>query len=521
MLAINNNIQFSSTPDPYWILSSPGKNYPSLERDLSVDVAIIGGGLVGITAAYLLSQEGLKTTVLEAGNILQGTTGHTTAKITSQHNLIYARLIKEYGQELAWQYANANQQAIDTIHTICKDNNIQCDFQWRPAYVYTQDEKYIKQLEDEAEAAANLGIKASCSQESPLPFKVKAALRFEDQAQFHPLKYLRVLAEMATNNDCTIFENTAIVDIEKTPPYVVVSRNGKKIKANHVIIATHYPFFDGGGLYFTKMFQERSYVTAVRIEEPFPEGMFINAEEPTRSLRSQPDEEGELVLIGGEHHKTGHDTNTNDHYDNLITFANDNFPVKEIAYRWSTQDCMTMDGLPYAGNLTTRSPHLYLATGFGKWGMTNGTASAMILKDLIVEGDSPWAQIYNPARSITINAAKRLFKENLDVGINYFGGKIQPMVDNAEIPRGSARVIEVDGNKLGAFRDDEGNLHIVDTTCTHLGCELQWNIAERTWDCPCHGSRFSFEGKIIEGPAIKYLHHEHEGDNQVEAKIFS
>lgn len=517
---MNNNNMFPDDTTPYWIESSPGEKYPLLDRDVKVDTAIIGGGLVGITAAYLLSRQGIKTAVIEADRILNGTTGHTTAKITSQHSLIYARLKTQFNNDLARQYAEANQSAIDTIASIIKENSIDCDFERRPAYVYTQSEKYIKDIEDEADAASSLGISASYEQEVPLPFQVKAALRFDDQAQFHPLKYLHVLARKLTEKDGSIFENTAAVDIEKNHGYTVLTRNGKKIEADKVIIASHYPFFDGGGLYFSRIHQEKSYVTAVRIEEEFPEGMFISAEDPTRSLRSQKDGEGVLVLVGGEHHKSGQDCKTNSHYENLLNFAKETFKVKDVVYRWSTQDCMTIDGLPYTGNLTPRSPHLYVATGFGKWGMTNGTASAMILKDLIINGDSPWAEVYNPNRGTTMDGLKTFVIQNLDVAKNWFAGKLQPMLENTEIETGSVKLIEVDGKKIGAYRDDQGTLHMVDTTCTHLGCELQWNAAERTWDCPCHGSRFSYDGNIVEGPAINCLHHEQQEPNQIETKIF-
>lgn len=518
---INQESLFRDAPYPYWIATSPQAEYPQLDHDISVDVAIVGGGIVGVTAAYLLTEQGCRVAVIDADRILHGTTGHTTAKITSQHGLIYANIRNQYGEDLARQYAEANETAVHMIANMTEEKNIDCDFSWRPAYVFTHDDQYIQQIEDEASVATDLGIKAEVVDEIPLPFEVKAALRFDNQAQFHPLKYLSALVRETTDRGGLIFEKTPVVNLEGNGSNTVITRDGKKVKADKVIIATHFPFFDGGGLYFTRIYQEKSYIVAAEIEEAFPEGTFITAEDPGRSLRSQNDGNRELVLFAGEHHKTGHGVNTNVHYQNLTDYANQNFTVKQVAYRWSTQDCTTIDKIPYTGHLTARSPHIYVATGFGKWGMSNGTASAMILKDLIVHGDNPWAQVYNPSRSHSLSAIKSFIIQNADVAKSFIQGKMEPMKDHEEIPVGEARIVEIEGQKAGVFRDEADVLHLVDITCTHLGCELEWNDAERTWDCPCHGSRFSVDGDVVEGPAVNCLHHKEAERNQVEARIFS
>lgn len=514
----NDHLEFKDSPNSYWIKSAEETNYPKLEEDIQVDVAIVGGGIVGITSAYLLMKEGLRVAVVDANRILRGTTGHSTAKITSQHALIYAKIKKEMSQELAQQYAEANEKAIHLIAGIAEENHIDCDFAWRSAYVYTQTQQMLKALEDEARVVSDLGIKASLLDECPLPFKVKAALRFESQAQFHPLKYLQALAREITEKGSHIFENTAAVDILGDPP-AILTHNGKKVRADKIIIASHYPFFDGGALYFSRIYAEKSYILAIRSKEKFPEGMYISAEDPARSLRSQSDQDGELVLVAGEHHKTGDGQDLNAHYQNLINFARETFSVQELVYRWSTQDCMTIDGVPYVGHLTPRSPHLFVATGFGKWGISNGTASAMILKDLIVKGDNPWAAVYNPSR-FNLVALKSFAVQNADVAKEYISGKTVKLPDHLDIPTGEAQNIELEGQRLGAFRDDEGELHLVDITCTHLGCELKWNEAERTWDCPCHGSRFTIDGNVVEGPAFNHLHEPGQCQNHVEARVF-
>lgn len=514
----NGRSEFMDSPNSYWIATAAKADYPALEENTEVDVAIVGGGIVGITTAYLLKKAGNKVAVIEADRILYGTTGHTTAKITSQHSLIYGKMKKEMGEELARQYAEANESAIHMVASLVKENNIDCDFTWQPAYIYTQSPKYIRAIEEETRAAAGLGIKAEYLDQVPLPFKVEAALRFDDQAQFHPLKFLQFLAQQIPGEGSHIFESSPAVDIEKDPA-LVVTRSGNKVKAEKVIIATHYPFFDGGGLYFSRIYTERSYIMAVRIKEQFPQGMYINAEQPSRSLRSLSDPQGDLVLVVGEKHKTGDGENLQQHYQNLLDFAHSVFNVSEVKYRWSTQDCMTVDGVPYVGNLTSRNPNFYVATGFGKWGMSNGIASAMILSDLIVKGDNPWSPVYNPSR-FNLTAVKTFVVQNIDVAKELVAGKWEKVPDEVEVAVGEARVIEKAGQRCGVFRDEEDRLHYVDTTCTHLGCELKWNDAERTWDCPCHGSRFNYTGDTIEGPAFNHLCYQVECQNQVEAKIF-
>jgi len=364
-----------------------------------------------------------------------------------------------------------------------------------------------------------MGIEANYIEEIPLPFKIWAAMRFDGQAQFHPLKYLTTLAQFVTGHGGHIFEQTVAVNLEDKP-VAVVTKHGPRIKADKIIIASHYPFFDGGGLFITRLYADKSYVVAIKAEEKFPEGTFITAETPVRSLRAQQDGDGELILVGGDHHKTGDETDTNTHYQNLIKYARDNFAVTDISYRWSTQDCMTLDGVPYVGHLTPRSPDIYVATGFNKWGMTNATASAMILTDLITRGDSPWAPVFNPSR-FNLASIKPLLVQNADVAKELVSGKIARLPEDVEVKPGEAQMVEVEGQKMGVFWDDEGELHWVDTTCTHLGCELKWNQAERTWDCPCHGSRFNYDGDVVEGPAFNQLNCQHNDRNQVEARIFS
>lgn len=502
---IGEQKNFKKPPRSYWMDSTPQPEYPVLNEDIKVDIAIIGGGFVGISTAYMLCKHGLKVAILEADHILQGTTGHTTAKVTSQHGLIYNKIKSQMSEEFAKQYADANESAIHMIETTARENNIECDYVLQSAYDYTLEDGYVDKISDEVKAASALGIKATYLEEIPLPFPVKAAVRFDNQAQFHPRKFLLPLAEKITGNGSQIFEQSRIVNIEEDGSYILITKEGKRVTAEKVIIASHYPCYNKHGLYFTRIYSERSYIVAIKAKESYPGGMYINAEEPGRSLRNQMSDHGELILVGGDHHKTGQGEDTVKHYEALVDFANETFTVEDIPYRWSTQDCMTLDDLPYVGHFTSDTPNMYVATGFGKWGMTNSMASAMILSDLIIKGESPWQDVYSPSRKTVIASAKNFVVESLNVAEQLLNGKLNPLPKDVDIKPGEGKVIKANGQRTGAYRDEKGIMHLVNTTCTHMGCELNWNSAERSWDCPCHGSRFSYDGEVIEGPAVTPL----------------
>jgi Rieske Fe-S protein len=258
-------------------------------------------------------------------------------------------------------------------------------------------------------------------------------------------------------------------------------------------------------MYFARLHVERSYLIAIRAREEYPGGMYIGYEEPIHSLRGQRSDQGMLTLVGGAAHKSGQAEDTRQNYRALIDFAREHFTVEDIPFHWSAQDCMTLDGLPYAGRFTSDTPNLYVATGFGKWGMTNATASAMLIKDLITRGRSEWEEVYSPSRFDLTASIKNMVVENANVAVNLVKGKIEPLPEDIDLVPGEGKVIDHDGRRAGVYKDEEGHLHIVDTTCTHMGCELNWNSAEKSWDCPCHGSRFTVDGAVIEGPAVRPL----------------
>lgn len=505
-MSFDINKYINKKPKSYWIASTPDTDYPKLNKDLKIDVAIIGGGIAGISCAYFLKKEGINVAVFEADHIIHGTTGHTTAKITSQHYLIYDKIKSQISLEMAKQYAESNEVAIKAIEKTINERNIDCDFTKESSYIYTQENKYVKDISNEVSTASDAGIKAVYLDEIPLPLKAKAAVRFDDQAQFHPRKYLLALAKEIPDNDNFIFEQSRIIDIEENQgKYILTSENGFKVISDRVIIASHYPCYNKAGLYFSRIYADRSYVVAIKSLNRYPGGMYISAEDPGRSLRAQDTESGELIFVGGDHHKTGQGEDTLNHYKALMEFSDEIFGIEDIPYMWSTQDCMTNDGIPYIGHFSSDNPNLYIATGFNKWGMTGSTVAAMVIKDMIVKGESPWQDVYNPLRKTIKASAKSFIAQNLDVAGELIKGKIIPASKKVDVKTNEGKIVNIDGKRCGAYRDENGKLFVVDTTCTHLGCELNFNSAEKTWDCPCHGSRFSYDGKIVEGPAIKKL----------------
>lgn len=497
---IENLIQ--TLPSSYWIESISQKDYPTLQKDIKVDIAIIGGGIAGISTAYMLSQHGINVAVFEARKILQSTSGYTTAKITSQHGLIYHKIKNQLSEELAEQYATANETAIHMIKKISKENQIECNYTSQSAYIYTLQDKYIEKIQEETKTAEALGIKASYLETIPLDIPSKAAIRFDDQAQFHPRKFLIPLAENIIKNGGQIYEHSRITNLEEKDSFTLITNQNKKIKADKIIIASHYPCLNKSGFYFSRIYSERSYVIAIKAKQQYPGGMYITAENPGRSLRNQKTKNGDLILIGGEHHKTGQGEETTLHYEKLIDFANKLYTVEDIPYHWSTEDCMTLDDLPYVGQLTSKTPNLYVTTGYGKWGMTNSIASAILLKNLILDGRSPWEDVYSPTRKISASSVGTFITQNTNVAKNFVEGKLVSKPKEIQLNFDEGKVIDWEGQNIGVYKDKEGKIHIVDSTCTHLGCELKWNSAERTWDCPCHGSRFTYDGEVIKGPAV-------------------
>ncbi|WP_379967823.1 FAD-dependent oxidoreductase [Ectobacillus sp. sgz5001026] len=499
---MNHNEQTNS----FWRASSQQSSFQKLSSDIKVDVAIVGGGISGITTAYLLAKEGLCVALLEADKIINGTTGHTTAKISAQHNVIYHELLEHIGEDKAKLYYNANHDALQFIKNMIDEYNIHCDFSQEHSYLYSTTEQSAKLLEQEYKAYERLSISGELSETLPVSIPVTLALIMKNQAQFHPVHYLQHLVDLFTKAGGSIYEHTVAIDVHEGIHPRVITKDGPIVTCDYVISCSHFPFYDGKGLYFTRMYAERSYVLAVKTKQPFPGGMYLSVDEPVRSLRYTMDNGEKLVLVGGESHKTGQGIDTVLHYEALQSFADEVLGVETIEYRWSAQDLLTLDKLPYIGNITSEHPNILVATGYKKWGMTTGTAAALLIRDIIMERSNPYRNLFTPSRFLADPSIKHFLTQNGDVAKHLIEGKLEfPLRTPEELINEEGSVVRVNGKRAGAYKDCNGVLHLVDTTCTHLGCEVEWNDGESTWDCPCHGSRFSFNGDVLEGPAKKPL----------------
>lgn len=472
-----------------WSESCKFRKRDALNKDIKTDVLVIGAGIAGVLTAYMLKQKGREVVVIDAAEIASGNTKNTTAKITSQHDLIYSKLIAEFGEEKARQYANANELAIKKYKEIIEDKRIECDFEEKPAYVYSLNE--IDVLKEEVEAAKNLGIDAEFVDEANLPFKINGALKFNNQAQFNPLKFLKGIS-----NELIIYENTRALEIKEN----LVVTSGGNITANNIVVATHYPIMNAPGYYFMKMHQERSYVLALENTSEI-DGMYIDLNKEGYSFRTY----NNLLLLGGISHRTG-ENEEGGSYDELRKVAKKLYPKAKEKYYWSAQDCMTIDGIPYIGRYSSETPNIYVATGFNKWGMTSSMVSAMIISDMILEKENDFSEIFSPRRfdlSLSIN---NIANDLIETAKNFIAQKVSiPSSEIEHIKNGHGGIIEYNGEKVGIYKNKEGKEFFVSTKCTHLGCQLSWNADELTWDCPCHGSRFDYKGRLIGSPATKDL----------------
>jgi len=429
---------------------------PALDRDIGVDVAVVGAGIVGLTTALLLEREGLNVAVLEMRHVGAGASGYNTAKLSSLHGLSYRQLASSIGRDKARAYGEANEAGIARVFELAAELGIECDVRRKPNYTYAEDAADLDKVREEAEVAAELGLPASYVEELDLPYAVAGAVRFDDQAEFHPVRYLDGLAAALSG---PVYERTTATGIGSGR---VNTARGPRVAAEHVVVATHLSFLDRG-LYFARCHPERSYVVAGRTEDP-PAGMYLSTESPAHSIRAH----GSWLLVGGESHKTGQ-ADAAARYERLAAWARERFGL-EPELRWATQDQMPVDGVPYVGRHDPVSSNLWVATGFKKWGLAMGTAAAELLAARIAGREHRWTELFDPNRIRAWAGATTFAKENANVAYHFAADRV---------------------SKRGAPR------------CTHLGCLLDWNDAERTWDCPCHGSRFAESGEVIEGPAVR------------------
>ena len=495
-----------------WLNEKAIEDFHKLEKDLETQVCIIGAGIFGISTAYYLTQKGYNVTILERDKIANRVTGHTTAKITSQHGLIYHYLLKQYGKEFARKYYLVNQKSIKEIEKIITQNQIVCDFERKNSCVYTTNKSESDKINEELHALKELDIEASKIEEAPLPFEIVSAIEFKNQAQFNPIKYIDGLVEQITDAKGKIFENTTCYDIKRDGDSYICYTEGNMVKAKYVVLASHYPFINFPGVYFAKMYQSSSYVIGIDTKSELFDGMYINIQSPIYSFRTAKDGDKEILLLGGGDHKTGENICYKDSYGLLEEKAKQWYPDCEIKYRWSTRDCITLDKIPYIGEFSNTLPNMYVGTGFNKWGMTSSNVAARIVTDKIIGKENEYSEVFEATRLNPIvnkdevkNMVSQTVKSLVVERIEEPEKVINDKTSLDDLKQETGQIIEWNGEKVGVYKDIEGKMFAVKPVCTHLGCILNWNGADKTWDCPCHGSRFDYTGKNLYNPALKDL----------------
>lgn len=480
--------------------------FNKINSNYQCDVCIIGGGISGISTGYYLSKEGLKVMVVEKNTIGSKTTGKTTAKITYQHNLIYNYLIESYGYNFAKAYLNANKEAILNIKNIIDLENIDCDFEYTDNIIYTCKQENLVKIHKEVKALQELSENAEFVTNTDLPFEIVGGVKIKNQAQFNPIKYIYGLSSVIIKNGGKIFTDSIAVGITKLKDGYETVVNDYKIKSKYVVLASHYPFKNFPGFHFLKMYQSTSYVLAIDPHEKVDDRMYINIEKPVYSLKTALINKKRILLVGGGDHKTGYSLDRKKTYGYLEEFIKKYYPKAEVLYKWSTRDCITLDKIPYIGKYSTMYPNVFIETGYNKWGMTSSNVAANIVKDMIIGKENKYSFVFNSLRLKPIKNRKEFNNMFKQVFKSYIVNRIKiPEEDISKIKKNNGAIIKVKGNVVGIYKDNNGVVYAVKPTCTHLGCLLTWNNIDKTWDCPCHGSRFNYDGKNLYDPAFKDL----------------
>lgn len=491
-----------------WIDSVKDLNkFSKLSDNIEADICIVGAGILGVTCAYYLTNLGYNIVILEKNKVGQNTTGHTTAKITSQHDLFYNYLINSYGKAFAKDYLTANEEAINNIKSIIDKENISCDFEFQNSYVYTTNKPDVINIKNEVNAVNSLGFNCEFVTKVGLPFEIQGAICFKNQAQFNPMKYLYGLCNCIVSKNGKIYTDTTVTDLKKDDDnnYIVFT-NANTVKAKYVIIASHYPFINFPGFYFSKLYQSTSYVIAVDPKKTLFNGMYISFDNPTFSYRTASYNGKRILLMSGPSHKTGKPDSSQNYYQLLEDEARKFYPNCEVLYNWSTEDCESLDRIPYIGPYSTFLPNVFVGTAFKKWGMTSSNVAANIIVDMICNKQNKYQYLFDSTRLKPIKNRTQFKNFAIDSSKSLVFNKFKDSeiaIDNITINSGG--IIDVNNTKVGIYKNSNGNIYAVKPICTHLGCLLSWNDLDKTWDCPCHGSKFDYKGKNIYGPAIKDL----------------
>lgn len=500
---VNNN--------SFWLNSFEINHFNKLDKNIECDVCIVGGGLTGITTAYYLSKNGYNVVLIEKHNLMSKTSGHTTAKITSQHGLFYKYLIQSQNKNFASKYLQANEEAIQNIKNIINNEDISCDLEEKNAYVFTSNSNNVQKIKDEVDAVNSLNI-IKCNfvnkLNTNLNLDIKGAIEFENQAQFNPIKYTDGLIKNIVLNGGMIFENTSFENFEKNNNYFNISTNTNyNIISKYLVLATRYPIINFPGYYFLKMYQETSYAIAVKPTKKFKiDGMFINDENPKLSIKTAKYNNQDILLFGGYNNKTGENIDLTKKYEELEMQATKICGECETLYKWNTEDTISLDKMPYIGDFSNFTENIFIATGFDKWGMTTSNIAANIIYGKINNSKNDYEEIFKATRLSPIknnNELKNMISQSIKSLVIDKLKDSKYIID--DIKNDEGKIVMFGDKKVGIYKDKKGNVYAVNPTCAHLGCELTWNNLNKTWDCPCHGSRYEFTGKVIYSPSIKNL----------------
>ncbi len=503
----------SEANQPLWYDTAVIKRFPQLERDLEVDVCIVGGGMTGLTAAYILKKAGKTVALVEMNRVGHGETGHTSAHLTEMLDIDFTTLISDFGEDGARLVLGSVRDSIDTIEKNISDLGVDCGFQRVTGWQFTEKRAQIDDIEREADAAAKLGSQVELANEMPWDRKVARALKFENQAQFQPLQYLAALAKTIDGDGSHIFENTRMMKVDEGEPCLVTTDRGS-IKARDVIIASNVPVTNKFFLQ-TKIASYRTYCIAIREKDPRDlKALYWDLDDPYHYVRSAEFNGVPHIIIGGADHKTGQEEHTLLHYRKLEDWAHERFNVDQVTHRWSGQVVEPVDGLPFIGR-NSLSDHTYVATGYSGTGLTFGTVAAMLMTDLILGNENPWAEIYQATRVKPFASVKDYLKENIDYPTHLISDRLSPAQesDTHSLKENQGAIVRIGGKKVAAYRDPHGELHVMSPVCPHMGCYVHWNEAEISWDCPCHGARFDAKGHLLHGPAVTDLKSEEYDEN--------
>lgn len=485
--------KLEGTQQSFWKMTGEESTYPKLTKDIEVDVAVIGGGISGVLTAYLLAKEGKSVALIEALEVANGTTGGTTAKVSSQHQLIYAEMLAREGVEVARQFYEANEAGLKLIESLVEEYDIECDFRMMDSYVYSQDGNNTASLEKEAKAYEEIGIDGGMVDSVPLDFDVASALVMRKQAQFHPVKFIQGMVKEFEALGGKTFEQTRYMESEKKKGKLVISTDtDHKVTCKQAVLATLFPMEDPHNFYVDNLKPVSSHLTAFKSDKSLNKGMYISEDSPKRTFRGAQNGRQYLLIVGGHTHPTGDEHSTIDRYESIRQFAKDEFGLTEMIGYWSEHDMVSPDRRPFIGPIEEGDEQLFVMTGYSKWGLTAAAIGAKLITDLIDKKDNVYEQLFSPERDLPSEDDEE--------------SEVQSVAElAAELKVGEAKRFEELGEALGMYKDQDETIHYLDLACTHLGCEVAWNDGDETWDCPCHGSVFEGSGDVIAGPAKEPL----------------